>query len=160
MEQIVPRLAVSKTAKTPHHRTSAAWCALKSVHRFFIHEHEGSLSFSCLLGSEHLVRQVYNHRLDIGQFSGSGRIIKMYKYRNVLHNPFWQRCFDMLEAGEPVPFVVRHVYKHPCTRWVAISVDDAEWLLGCSWWKEWYRLGPVRFDKFKKGAWDANHSWH
>ena len=160
MEQLVPRIRKSKTASTPHYRVAAAWCALKAVHRFFVHEHKGEVSISDVLESNYLVRQVYNHRLDIGKFSGSGRIIKMYKYRNKLFDPFWQRCFDLLEAGEQVPFVVRHVYKHPCTRWVAISVDDAEWLLGCSWWPEWIRTGPVRFDKFKKGAWDANHSWH
>ena len=160
MEQLVPRIRKSKTASTPHYRVSAAWCALKAVHRYFIHEHTGDLTIGDLIKSEHLVRQVYTHRLDVGQFSGSGRIIKMYKYRNKLFDPFWRRCFDLLEAGEPVPFVVRHVYEHPCTRWVAISVDDAEWLLSCSWWSEWKKLGPIRFDRFKKGAWDANHSWH
>ena len=160
MEQLVPRIRKSKTATTPHHRVSAAWCALKSVHRYFIHEHKGSISIGDVLKSEYLVSQVYNHRLDIGKFTGSGRIIKMYKYRNKLFDPFWKRCFDLLESGYQVPFVVHHIYKHPCTRWVAISVDDAEWLLGCSWWPECKKLGPVRFDKFKKGAWDANHSWH
>jgi len=160
MEQIVPRMVKSKTAATPHHRVSAAWCALKALHRFFIHEHKGPLAIGDILKSEHFVRQVYSHRLDIGKFSGSGRIIKMYKYRNKLFDPFWQRCFDLLESGEQVPFVVRHIYRHPCTRWVAISVDDAEWLLSCSWWSEWKKVGPIRFDKFKKGAWDANHNWH
>ena len=160
MEQIVPRMVGSKNAATPHHRVSAAWCALKALHRFFINEHKGTLSISDVYESEHFVRQVYNHRLDIGQFSGSGRIIKMYKYRNKLFDPFWQRCFDLLESGEQVPFVVRHIYRHPCTRWVAISVDDAEWLLSCSWWSEWKKFGPIRFDKFKKEAWDANHNWH
>mgnify|MGYP005816251161 CR=1 FL=1 len=160
MEQIVPRMVKSKTAATPHHRVSAAWCALKALHRFFIHEHKGPLAIGDILKSEHFVRQVYSHRLDIGKFSGSGRIIKMYKYRNKLFDPFWQRCFDLLESGEQVPFVVRHIYRHPCTRWVAISVDDAEWLLSCSWWSEWKKVGPIRFDKFKRGAWDANHNWH
>ena len=160
MEQLVPRVAKSKTAKTPVYRVSAAWCALKAIHRRFIHEHDGPLTIADLVKSESFVRQVYNHRLDIGPFSGTGRIIKMYKYRNLRHVPFWRRCSDMLESGERVPFVVRHVHAHPCTRWVGISVDDAEWLLGCSWWQEWIGVGPIRFDKFKQGAWDANHSWH
>jgi hypothetical protein len=59
----------------------------------------------------------------------------------------------MIEAGEKVPFAVRHVYEHPSTIWVAVSVDDAEWLLGCSWWPEWKKHGPVRFERFgKKGS--------
>ena len=43
MEQLVPRRNTSRAAKTPVYRASAAWCALKALHRRFIHEHEGDI---------------------------------------------------------------------------------------------------------------------
>ena len=56
-------------------------------------------------------------------------------------------------------YMVKRVYEHPSTKWVAVSVDDAEWLLGCSWWSEWKGEGPVRFDKFKRRSSDGNRNW-
>lgn len=159
MEQLVPRRNTSRAAKTPVYRASAAWCALKALHRRFIHEHEGDIRRLELFRSERMVKDIYEHRLKIGRFVGSGRVVKMRKYRGVTHGPFWKRCFGLLESGERVPFAVRHVYEHPSTKWVAVSVDDAEWLLGCSWWPEWDGHGPVRFDKFTRGEASGNQNW-
>ena len=153
MEQLVPRMGKSKTANTPAYRVSAAWCALRAAHRRFIHETDGDITRRDLSAADYMTKEIYEHRLKMGRFTGSGRIIRMRKYRGALHLPVWRRCFDMIEAGERVPFAVRHVYEHPSTKWVAVSVDDAEWLLGCSWWPEWKKHGPVRFEKFgKKGS--------
>jgi hypothetical protein len=159
MEQLVPRQRKSKLVGTPSYRVAAAWCSLRAVHRRFMHEHDGALTRSDLLKSEYMVKRVYEHRLKMGRYSGSGRIIRMRKYRAVVHRPFWERCFRMMESGDSVPFAVRHVYEHPSTKWVAVSVDDAEWLLGCSWWSEWKGEGPVRFDKFKRRSSDGNRNW-
>jgi len=159
MEQLVPRQRKSKLVGTPSYRLAAAWCSLRAVHRRFMHEHDGALTRSDLLKSEYMVKRVYEHRLKMGRYSGSGRIIRMRKYRAVVHRPFWERCFRMMESGDSVPFAVRHVYEHPSTKWVAVSVDDAEWLLGCSWWSEWKGEGPVRFDKFKRRSSDGNRNW-
>ena len=127
--------------------------ALKAVHRRFIHETDGAITRRGLSDADYMAKEIYAHRLKLGRFTGVGRIIKMRKYRGELHRPFWGRCSEMIEAGEKVPFAVRHVYEHPSTIWVAVSVDDAEWLLGCSWWPEWKKHGPVRFERFgKKGS--------
>lgn len=157
MEQLVPRQVRSKAAKTPVHRVSAAWCALKAVHRRFIHEHDGEITRSDLWDSDYMAKDIYEHRLKMGKFAGTGRVIKMTKYRSVEHQMFWNKCFSMLEDGEKVPFAVQHVYDHPSTKWVSVGVDDAEWMLGCSWWPEWKKKGPVRFDKFKEGGKDAGN---
>ena len=152
MEQLVPRQVRSKAAKTPVHRVSAAWCALKAVHRRFIHEHDGEITRSDLWDSDYMAKDIYEHRLKMGRFAGNGRVVKMTKYRSGSHGPFWDKCFGLLEDGEKVPFAVRHVYEHPSTKWVSVGVDDAEWMLGCSWWPEWLGKGPVRFEKFKEGG--------
>tara|TARA_R110000824_G_scaffold260584_3_gene449242 strand:- start:5589 stop:6509 length:921 start_codon:yes stop_codon:yes gene_type:complete len=157
MEQLVPRQVRSKAAKTPVHRASAAWCALKAVHRRFIHEHDAEITRSDLWDSDYMAKDIYEHRLKLGRFAGTGRVIKMTRYRSVEHQMFWSKCFGMLEDGEKVPFAVQHVYNHPSTKWVSVGVDDAEWMLGCSWWPEWKKKGPVRFDKFKEGGKDAGN---
>ena len=157
MEQLTPRRNTSRAVKTPAYRVSAAWCALKALHDWFFREHEGAVEQKDLRMSEHLVWGVYDSRVGIGRYVGAARVVKMRKFRGVAHRPFWRRCSDMVESGESVPFVLKHVYKHPCTRWVGISVDDAEWLLSCSWWPEWKGRGPVRFDKFKSG--DNHVNW-
>jgi hypothetical protein len=157
MEQLTPRRNTSRAVKTPAYRVSAAWCALKALHDWFFREHEGAVEQKDLRMSEHLVWGVYDSRVGIGRYVGAARVVKMRKFRGVAHRPFWRRCSDMVESGESVPFALKHVYKHPCTRWVGISVDDAEWLLSCSWWPEWKGRGPVRFDKFKSG--DNHVNW-
>ena len=159
MEQLVPRYLKSKSAATPVHRASAAWCSLKAVHRLFMSLDGAEIPRRDLLSSDYLVWRIYKRRLEMGRFVGTGRTVKMRKFRGVFHQPFWDRCFEMLESGDSVPLAVRHVYEHPSTKWVAISIDDAEWLLGCSWWDEWKKQGPVRFDKFKDGVESANRNW-
>jgi hypothetical protein len=159
MEQLIPRRNTSRAAKTPAYRVSAAWCALKALHSWFFYEHQGDVDRKALMKSEYLVRDVYDSRVKIGQYIGAAKVVKMRKFRSGIHLPFWRRCSDMLESGERVPLVVRHVHEHPCTRWVGISVDDAEWLLGCSWWPEWKGKGPVRFDKFARRGESGNRNW-
>ncbi|MAH49702.1 hypothetical protein CMI37_28015 [Candidatus Pacearchaeota archaeon] len=159
LEQLVPRRNTSRAAKTPSYRVSAAWCALKTLHRKFLDESDGELTMSNLRNSELLALIVYEHREALGKFAGVGRSVKMVKYRSVRHLPFWERCFRMLEAGERVPFPVKHVYKHRVTKWVGVSADDAEWMLCCSWWPEWVGRGPVRFEKFSKECKYASWTW-
>ena len=67
IEQLVPRQPKSRSAKTPLNRVSAAWCALRVLHRHFIHGHEGKLTMGALMKSESLVADVYKHRLKMGR---------------------------------------------------------------------------------------------
>jgi hypothetical protein len=109
MEQLVPRRNTSKAAKTPSYRVSAAWCSLRVLHRHFMENCGSSLSMRDLSKSELIAAFVYNSRVDIGRVSGVGRIIKMYKFRSVRHDAFWERCFRMMDSGDSVPGGYRYV---------------------------------------------------
>jgi len=151
MEQLCPMLEIHKVHACKPYRMASSWCAFKTMHRYAMENCDVEMSASQMLKCMRYAETIYIRRVSLRSSLGTGRIVKMYKYRNQNNQAFWDRCFKMMDDRVPVPYSVRHVREHFCTRWVSISPEEMEWYLGCLCWPEWVVGGPVRFTKFVKG---------
>ena len=157
MEQLCPMLKIHQQYACKPYRIAASWCAFKRMHRYAMDHCGGDMTtpefFKCMRYAE----TIYMRRIALKNRLGSGRIIKMYKYRAKRHDAFWDKCFEMMDKGETLPQSVRLIRDHYCARWVAVSPDEMDWYLSCMWWPEWSRGGPVRFQRFNQS--DCGRSW-
>jgi hypothetical protein len=151
MEQLCPMLEIHKVYACKPYRVASSWCAFKTMHRYAMEHCDVDMSASQMLKCMRYAETIYMRRVALKKSLGTGRIVKMYKYRNRNNQAFWDRCFKMMDDGVPVPYSVRHVRDHFCTRWVAVSPEEMDWYLSCMYWPEWILGGPVRFCKFVKG---------
>jgi|TARA_R110000751_G_C13703905_1_gene473656 hypothetical protein len=151
MEQLCPMLPIHQVVACAPYRVAASWCAFKTMHRYGMDECSGKMTTPEFLKCMHYAEDIYNRRVALKNRIGSGRIIKMYKYRNPKFAEYWDRCFKLIDDGAKVPQSVGLIRAHFCARWVAVSPDEMDWYLSCMWWPEWKRGGPVRFQSFNRG---------
>ena len=149
MEQLCPMLKIHQQYACKPYRVAASWCAFKTMHRYAMEHCTGDMTTSEFLKCMRYAETIYMRRVALRNRIGSGRIIKMYKYRAKRHDDFWDKCFNMIDRGETLPQSVGLIRDHYCARWVAVSPDEMDWYLSCMWWSEWSRGGPVRFQGFR-----------
>lgn len=152
IEQLCPIHPKHRIYSCAPYRVAASWCALRTVHRYAMEHCDDQMTAVQFLKCMRYAEGIWWRRTEIKNMMGTGRIYKMYKRRSKKFQPFWDRCFKMIDDGIKVPSSVHHIREHPCTRWIAVTPQEAEWYLGCLYWPEWYGGDPVRFEKFIKGS--------